>query len=80
MLALGYFVTAVVIGVAAFLSAFAERRKFPSKLPVFRQEEFDASQPAGTGVNVLRDQATFSERLGKIRPGTSIYQQIIKRY
>jgi|GEM_PF-6542054 len=67
MLTLGYFVTAVVIGVAAFLSAFAVRRKFPSKLPEFRQEEFDASQPAGTGVNVLRDQATFSERLGRIR-------------
>ena len=80
MIAIGYFLTAVVIGVAAFLSAFAGRRKFPSKLPEFRQEEFDASEPAGIGVNVLRDQATFSERLGKIKFGISIYQQIIKRY
>jgi hypothetical protein len=80
MLALGYFVTALVIGVAAFLSAFAARRRFPKKLPEFRWEELDAGEPAGIGVNVLRDQASFSERLGKMKFGTSIYQQIIKRY
>jgi hypothetical protein len=80
MLAIGYFLTAVVIGIAAFLSAFTVRRKFPAKLPEFRHEKFEESKSGATGVNLLRDERSFSERLGNIRFITSIYHQIIKRY
>ncbi len=80
MIALGYFLTAVVIGVAAILSTFAPRRKFPAKLPEFSQEEFDAGETGGIGVNPLRDERSFSQRLENVRFITSIYHQIIKRY
>ena len=80
MLALVYFVTAIIIGIAAIASVFAARRKFPSRLPPFNQEEASPDAPALSGRNLLRDERSLSERLGKIRFITSIYHLINKRH
>jgi len=80
MLALVYFVTAIIIGIAAIASVFAARRKFPSQLPPFNQEEVSRDDPAPSGRNLLRDERSLSERLGKIRFITSIYHLINKRH
>lgn len=80
MLALIYFVTAVVIGIAATASALATRRKFPGQLPPFNQDQVSQDQPADVGENPIRDERSFSERLGKIRFITSTYYLINKRH
>jgi hypothetical protein len=80
MLALGYLLTAIIIGSAVFLSAFAPRRKFPSRLPDFCQNNVEGGKSEEIGVNPIRDKTDFSERLGRIRVVTSMYHQIIKRY
>ena len=80
MLAIAYFLTALIIGIAAAASVLAARRRFPSKLPAFNQEELGQDNPADTGVNILRDESSFSERLGKVRFVTSIYHLVNKRH
>jgi hypothetical protein len=80
MLTFCYFLTAIIIGIAATASALAARRKFPSQLPAFNQEELGQDNPADTGVNILRDESSFSQRLGKVRFLTSIYHLVNKRH
>ena len=80
MLALAYFLTAITIGIAATASALAGRRKFPTQLPPFDQEEVKQERPTDIGENLLRDEQSFSERLGKIRLITSIYHMVNKRH
>ena len=80
MLALVYFVTAIIIGIAATASVFAARRKFPGQLPPFNQDEVSPDDPAPGGRNLLRDERSLSERLGNIRFITSIYHLINKRH
>jgi len=80
MLALIYFVTAVIIGNAAAASALTARRKFPGQLPPFNLDEVSQEQPADIGENPLRDERTLSERLGRIRFITSIYHLVNKRH
>ena len=80
MLALAYFVTAVIIGITATASALAARRKFPGQLPPFNQDEMNQEQPTDIGENPLRDEQSFSERLGNIRFITSIYHLVNKRH
>lgn len=75
-----YFLTAIIIGIAATASVFAARRKFPSQLPPFNQEEVSRDAPALSGRNLLCDERSLSERLGNIRFITSIYHLINKRH
>ncbi len=76
MVTVGYLLTANIIGIAATVSALAARRKFPA----FNQDELGQDESADTGVNILRDESSFSERLGKVRFVTSIYHLVNKRH
>ena len=80
MVTICYFLTAIIIGIAATASALAARRNFPSQLPAFNQEELGQDNPTDTGVNILRDESSFSQRLGKVRFLTSIYHLVNKRH
>ncbi len=80
MLAIALFVTAIIIGVAVAVSAFAVRRNHPSQLPPFNEGAMSQGKLADVGENPLRDKRSFSERLGSIRLITSTYHLVNKRH
>ena len=80
MLTRAYLVAAIVIGFVFAAAALADRREFPSQLPPFHQDQVSQDPAANMGKNLLRDERTFSERLGNIRFITSIYHLVNKRH